>query len=60
MKFHHSRNRKQGRQIGTTQHKRFVSYGADLNLSLTLRTPFMLGTLYAIALIKKVGGYLNE
>ena len=31
-----------------TQHKRFVPYGTHPNPSLTLRTSFMLKTLYAI------------
>lgn len=32
-----------------TQHKSFVPYGTHQNSSLTLRTSFMLGTLYEMA-----------
>jgi len=35
------------------QHKRFVSYGTHPNPSLTLRTSFMLATLYEMVVSKK-------
>jgi len=39
-----------------TQHKRFVPYGTHPNPSLSLRTSFMLGTLYEMRAEAKIFG----
>lgn len=39
-----------GTALHITQHKMFVPHGTHPNSSLTLRTSFMLGTLYLIGL----------
>ena len=45
------------KQRRTTQHKRFVPYGTHPNPSLTLRTSFMLKTLYEIMAEERLVSY---